>query len=153
MHPYYTVPEMLQLLKEKNFSESALNLSSKQGMIDDTIKKHVATIRSGLNYSPAVDLTIEIPGHFDKRRDEVKFNFTFVYSNTTNKMRIQQVRAVLENPQGIAEASKLFLFADSKNLLGSGDMYEDLTKIRQTKALAVLVAISNKPLIKNMQHL
>ena len=153
MHPYYTVPEILGILREKNFSEKSLNLSAGPGMIDNTIKKHVAVIRSGLKYSPADNLTIEIPGHFDQGRDELKYNFMFVHSNTTGKLRIQGVRAVMEDSGGQPVASKLYLTWDSKNLLPAGEIYEDLLRIRQSKALAVLVAISNKPSIKNLQHL
>ncbi len=151
-HPYYPISQVISVLNEKGFNEAALDLPSKPGMIENTIRLGYASmVKNASPNSQLENLYVEVPGQFHKRSDYVTFLFNFLYNHETDKMRIRAVNAVMPD----ADAKKLYIVGDTLNLTPAKEMYQDLAGIRLGKPLNILSNISEKPIIhqKKAHHL
>ena len=146
--PYMPLPEIIYLFKQQGFTEKDLDLASKPGMIEQTLRRAYADVTGTASKNSILEqIVLEVPGRFDKRQDYVAFNFDLYYNPVTDKIRIRALTAVMD------ESRKLYLLADTRKLVHSKDAYDDLVNIRTRKVLDLYSNIVRTPAIQNSKHL
>lgn len=133
---------MLDLLRKRNFTEQTLGLHARRGMIDRKIQQAVAlAVEASLEKNTQQNILFEIKAHPGLSPDEVKFTFRFDYNHEQQTLRLHELTASLnerdvrvrELPINVAEARKLFIYSDSRQLVDAHDAYQLLTTIRAQK--------------------
>jgi hypothetical protein len=146
--PYMFLPEIIHLFKQQGFTERELDLASKPGMIEQTLRRAYADIAGTASKDNILEqVVLEIPGRFDKRQDYVAFNFDLYYNPATDKLRVRALTAVMD------QSKKLYLFANTRQLSHSKEVYADLVGIRAKKVLDLYNHQIRKPVIHHSKHL
>ena len=146
---YMAIPRMLDLLEKKGLTEKGLDLDWKPGTIAADVKEQFDLLKkSATTTKPLNMLVAEIPGLFDKGKDQVDFTLTFKYDAQTDKTSLRSVRATMGN-----DAKKLYLVGNPNKMYSITEMYRQLNQQRSTKALAVYRQIAEKRATHKSIHL
>jgi hypothetical protein len=139
---YSTLDDHLTLLREKGFTEQALNLKAASGLIEKVFRLAIGERKYKIVYPGddnieqskyTQDFALRFRGRFDNGADKVVFKLHFRYNAEEDNLNIRYVTA--DMGRGISK-NELIVFSD--RLPHSKTIYNDLCAIRAQKVLEMI---------------
>ena len=155
--PSLSLQELIQLCKERNYTEEALGIKDQPGFIEERLRKGYAimVLRSSYAKTPK-NFTMTFPRTAYNQKDNMQLKFNLDYDPANDTILLKGVTAYL-NPTDIegkwrSEQKKIFLFGKSQDLPDSKDLYRKLTEHRILEARELYNKISNPSIVYNSLH-
>jgi hypothetical protein len=152
--PSLSLQELIELCKERNYTEEALGIKNHPGFIEERLRKGhaIMVLRSSYAKTPK-NFTMAFPTTAYNQKDNIQLKFNVDYDPANDTIRLRGVTAYL-NPTDIegkwrSEEKKIFLFGKSQDLPDSNELYRKLTEHRIIEARQLYNKISYPSTVQN----
>jgi hypothetical protein len=145
---YLPIDNVKKLFNKWDYTEKALDLDSRPGMIARTLDQfHRFAQKERSANVPIEPYKFYVTGLFDGRKDRVDFTFNIYYNSKEDTFRVRGVKAEM------GELKKIYIFGNENTWVSPAKVFKDLEMSRMSKVLERMPQIKKIPSHKYQRHL